>query len=46
MEKGVNNGNRVVGIDIVKVLAVLLVLNSHIKICYENFDFLATGGIW
>ena len=36
--------NRIGSIDILKVLAVLLVLNSHMGICYGQYGFLATGG--
>lgn len=31
-------------IDILKFIAVFLVLNSHMGICYPKFQFLATGG--
>lgn len=31
-------------IDFVKFLAVFLVLNSHMGICYPKYQFLATGG--
>lgn len=31
-------------IDLLKILAVFLVLNSHMGMCYEKFSFLATGG--
>ena len=31
-------------IDIVKFFATLLVLNSHMEICYPKYSFLATGG--
>lgn len=32
------------GIDILKFIAVFLVLNSHMSICYPKYQFLATGG--
>lgn len=32
------------GIDILKFIAVFLVLNSHMGICYPKYQFLATGG--
>lgn len=35
---------RIIAIDILKVFAVLLVLNSHMDICYEKYSYLATGG--
>lgn len=35
---------RIVSIDILKVLAVFIVLNSHMDICYGPYSFLATGG--
>lgn len=35
---------RIVGIDILKVFAVILVLNSHMSICYGKYSFLSTGG--
>lgn len=38
------HSNRIVAIDILKVLAVLLVLNSHMEPAYGNYSFLATGG--
>lgn len=38
------NKQRVVAIDILKVFAVLLVLNSHMTICYPKYQFLSTGG--
>lgn len=31
-------------IDLVKFFATLLVLNSHMEICYPKYSFLATGG--
>ena len=36
--------NRVPAIDIMKFIAVFLVMNSHMEICYPRFQFLATGG--
>lgn len=35
---------RNVGIDWLKALAVFLVMNSHMQICYPKYGFLATGG--
>ena len=35
---------RNIAIDILKVFAVLLVMNSHMKMCYPNYSFFATGG--
>ena len=35
---------RDISIDIVKFLAVFLIINSHIDICYAKYAFLATGG--
>lgn len=35
---------RNVAIDFVKVIATLLVLNSHMGICYGDYSALATGG--
>lgn len=36
---------RIVAIDILKVMAVFVVLNSHMELCYgEGWKFLATGG--
>ena len=37
---------RDVAIDFVKVIATLLVLNSHMGICYGDYSALATGGDW
>ena len=37
-------GERDTAIDFVKIIALFLVLNSHMGICYENYSFLATGG--
>lgn len=36
--------NRIVSIDILKVFATILVLNSHMEVCYHPYEFLATGG--
>lgn len=36
--------NRVPAIDILKFIAVFLVMNSHMDICYPKFQFLSTGG--
>lgn len=36
--------NRVPAIDILKFIAVFLVMNSHMGMCYPKFQFLATGG--
>lgn len=35
---------RNVAIDFLKFFAVFLVMNSHMRICYPQYDFLATGG--
>lgn len=35
---------RDVAVDFVKVIATLLVLNSHMGICYGKYASLATGG--
>ena len=31
-------------IDFVKLIAILLVINSHMSICYGNYSYLASGG--
>lgn len=36
--------DRNIAIDILKIFAVFLVLNSHMGRCYESYSFLATGG--
>lgn len=36
--------DRIISIDIMKLFAVLLVLNSHMEKCYYPYEFLATGG--
>lgn len=35
---------RDIAVDFVKVIATLLVLNSHMGICYGSHSALATGG--
>ncbi len=35
---------RIVSIDVLKVIAVFMVLNSHMEICYGKYDMFATGG--
>lgn len=35
---------RIVNIDYLKVFALLIVLNSHMELCYHPYEFLATGG--
>lgn len=35
---------RDVAVDFVKAIATLLVLNSHMDICYGRYTALATGG--
>lgn len=35
---------RNIAIDILKVVAVFMVMNSHMEICYPKYSFLATGG--
>lgn len=39
-----SNMTRNVGIDWLKMLAVFLVMNSHMSICYPKYGFLASGG--
>ena len=36
--------NRVPAIDLLKFVAVFLVMNSHMEICYPRFQYLSTGG--
>lgn len=36
--------DRDLAIDILKFIAVLLIINSHMDRCYPSFQFLATGG--
>ena len=36
--------NRVPAIDILKFIAVFMVMNSHMEMCYPKCQFLATGG--
>lgn len=43
VSKSVMN-NRNIAIDIVKLLAVILITNSHMDIMYPKYTFLATGG--
>lgn len=43
MGKNVLN-NRDLGIEILKAIAALLVMNSHMEAMYGNYGFLATGG--
>ena len=38
------NNDRIIAIDILKVFAVLLVINSHMEVCYHPYEMLATGG--
>lgn len=38
------NKPRIIAIDILKVFAVLVVLNSHMEVAYGKWDVLATGG--
>ena len=35
---------RIIGIDLLKLIAALLVMNSHFDTMYGNYSFLATGG--
>lgn len=35
---------RIIAIDILKMLAVFVVLNSHMELCYGEYSTLATGG--
>ena len=35
---------RDLSIDLIKFIAVLLIINSHADICYPRYSFLATGG--
>lgn len=37
--------NRIIAIDFMKFLAVILVMNSHMDICYAHFSQLSSGGI-
>lgn len=39
-----NNNSRDIAVDIVKSLAVFLIINSHADVCYPRFSVLATGG--
>ncbi|MBQ6185629.1 MAG: acyltransferase family protein [Bacteroidales bacterium] len=38
------NGERDTAIDFVKLMAIFLVINSHMAICYVKYPSLATGG--
>lgn len=38
------NNKRDIAVDIVKFLAVFLIINSHADVCYPRFSALATGG--
>lgn len=44
MTSTLDNKPRNDSIDFVKLVAVFLVLNSHMEICYGSHSFLATGG--
>lgn len=44
MADSISINKRDIAIDFVKVIATLLVLNSHMSICYGSYSFLATGG--
>ena len=35
---------RNIAIDILKFIAVFMVMNSHMEVCYPKYQFLATGG--
>ena len=35
---------RDIAVDIVKLLSVFLIINSHADVCYPRFSALATGG--
>ncbi len=41
---GISKKYRDISIDIIKFVAVLLIINSHADICYPKFKMLATGG--
>lgn len=36
--------NRITSLDVMKLIAIFMVLNSHMDICYPQYSFLATGG--
>lgn len=38
------SNKRDTSIDILKFLAVFLIINSHMDICYPKYSILATGG--
>jgi hypothetical protein len=41
------NENRIYALDVMKVFAVFLIMNSHMPICYINgLKSLASGGYW
>ena len=40
----VNNTHRDISIDIIKFLAVFLIINSHMDSLYTRWSILATGG--
>jgi len=42
--EGIVLQSRNTAIDILKVFAVLLVMNSHMGICYPKYGFMSTGG--
>lgn len=44
METKVISNKRNTAIDILKFMAVFLVMNSHMELCYPKYQFLATGG--
>lgn len=44
MQNKSSSKQRIIAIDILKVFAVIVVLNSHMEICYGDYAFLATGG--
>lgn len=44
MEVQPKTKDRIISIDIMKLFAVLLVLNSHMEKCYHPYEILATGG--
>lgn len=44
MVEAVTIKKRDIAVDFVKVIATLLVLNSHMGICYGSHSALATGG--
>lgn len=41
------NANRNYAVDVLKIIAALLVMNSHVSICYQDgLKMLASGGGW